>query len=258
MSEQSEVPSGAPEPSDPWAPPKRQVPLDKASSAPQPAVPPQLSSLSDRGQAPAAPGHEPTLASMPGAGPAGDVTPAPAAGAVPPPPVAPGGPAQPAPGPYGYPGFAPGGTVPGGAPGGSPYGTAGGWGYPGHEAGYPGYSGYPGYGQGGWPQAPMNGMGVAALVLGIISVVVFCLWGIGIILGGLAVIFGVIGRRRARRNEATNGGLALAGIILGSIGTVVGAATLAFIIWVVSHPDEFDTTTDNDPFAASLVIGTGH
>ncbi|GGW70116.1 DUF4190 domain-containing protein [Streptomyces griseoloalbus] len=108
---------------------------------------------------------------------------------VPPPPVGPEGPGQV---PYGYPGGY------GGAPG----------------AGY--------YGWSGTAPSPSNGMGVTGLVLGIISAAVFCIWPVAILLGVLAVIFGAIGRGKATRGEATNGGQALAGIICGAVGSALG------------------------------------
>jgi hypothetical protein len=63
-----------------------------------------------------------------------------------------------------------------------------------------------------------NGLGVAALVLGILSLPLTMM----LVPAVLAVIFGVIGRQRARRGEATNGGVALAGLITGTIGLLLG------------------------------------
>lgn len=227
MSDNQAQPPGGPQPHDPWAPPEGgsaagRVPLDK------PAAPP-----------PSGVHDQPTVISMPGA----DDT-----GSVPPPPVAPGGPApsHPAAGAYGYPAASsmpqpPAAGAPGfGAP--DPYGA--------------GYPGYPGYGQtGGWQQGPANGMGITAMVLGIISTVLFCLYGLGIILGVLALIFGFIGRARAQRGEATNGGMALAGIILGAVGVVVSAAFLAFVIWAINEDlDSNNSDYDYDSYSNSLVV----
>ncbi|NEC49325.1 DUF4190 domain-containing protein [Actinospica acidiphila] len=97
------------------------------------------------------------------------------------------------------------------------------YGYP--HAGYPGGApaqGYPGWG--GVPPLPSNGMGVASLVLGIIAAAAFCLWPVAIVLGVLAVIFGAIGRGKANRGEATNGGQALAGVICGAVGSALALA----------------------------------
>ena len=79
-------------------------------------------------------------------------------------------------------------------------------------------------------QAPQNGLGTAALVLGIIGVL-FCWNPLGFILGVLAIIFGSIGRGRAKRGQATNQSSATAGLVLGVVAValllillVIGAA----------------------------------
>ncbi len=80
------------------------------------------------------------------------------------------------------------------------------------------------------PVGPKNGLGIAALVSAIVGLV-FC-WSVfgGIILGLCAVIIGFVARGRVKRSEATNGGVAIAGIVLGFLAIVV---SLAFIpIWV--------------------------
>ena len=96
--------------------------------------------------------------------------------------------------------------------------------YPPYDAGYP-YA--------GWPHpAPRNGLGTAALVLGIVGTVaaVTCLGvPLGLPLGVLALVFGIIGRRRVRRGEATNGRQALAGSILGVIALLVSIAMIALV-----------------------------
>ncbi|EYT83598.1 membrane protein, partial [Streptomyces sp. Tu 6176] len=139
---------------------------------------------------------------------------------VPPPPVAPTGPA-PAAGPGGY-------------------------GYPGYPA-QPAYPGYPGYGWPGVHPAPQNGLGVAALVLGILSCCLFCLYGVvSLVLGILAVVFGVKGRRRADRGEANNRGQAQAGFVTGVIGIVLGVAVIVLLIIGISVA--VHDSDDSDPY----------
>jgi hypothetical protein len=78
---------------------------------------------------------------------------------------------------------------------------------------------------------PSNGMGTAGLVLGILAAIVFCLWPLAVVLGVLGVVFGAIGSRKASRGEATNGGQALAGIICGVAGIVLGV-TMGVLVFV--------------------------
>ena len=66
------------------------------------------------------------------------------------------------------------------------------------------------------PSGARNGMGTAALVMGILQFV--CL---GIFGSILAIIFGRIGMTRAMLGQATNGGKAKAGFWLGIIGLVI-------------------------------------
>ncbi|MEV7322068.1 DUF4190 domain-containing protein [Streptomyces sp. NPDC093970] len=184
-------------------------------AAPSAAVP----TAAPGAAAPAAPA-DPFAAPGGYASPSPYAHPAPAAppyaqgAAVPPPPMAPGGPGQV---PYGYPG-AP-------APGPGPA-----YGYPGQPL--PSYPGGP-VGYGGWPgmqPMPNNGLGTASLVTGIISVVGFCAWPVALVLGVLGIVFGVIGRARVRRGEATNAGQALAGIICGSAGLVLAVGFIVLIV----------------------------
>ncbi|MFE5939259.1 DUF4190 domain-containing protein [Streptomyces sp. NPDC056470] len=213
MSDNSDQPRGGYDPTDPWAPPNRDGVELSKAATPEP-MPRDRPPVHD----------QPTMTAMP------------SAGDVPPPPVAPGGPAT---GSYGYPT-----PPPVTAPAPSGYG-------------YPGYPGYPGgavgYGQPGWQQTPSNGMGIAAMVLGIIAVAGFCMYGLGVILGILALVFGIIGRKKVQRGEANNGGMATAGIVLGSIGILVSAVFLAFVIWAIVESENSDSSSD-DPFATSLVV----
>jgi hypothetical protein len=83
-----------------------------------------------------------------------------------------------------------------------------------------------------------NGFGVASLVLGIASLLCLFLF---VVPAVMAVVFGFLGRARAKRGEATNGGLALAGIITGGIGLVAAAACYAFVF---ANFDAFRTFND--------------
>lgn len=86
-----------------------------------------------------------------------------------------------------------------------------------------GYRGGPEYGvapAGHVPPAgpPRNGLGIAALILGILAVLTFLTLVGGVLLGLLAIVLGLVARGRVKRREATNGGVATAGVILGALG----------------------------------------
>lgn len=142
-------------------------------------------------------------------------------------------------GPYGaepYPQDPAGGYPAAGYEGGS-YATPG---YPAPGQPAPGYAapGYPGqqpaFGPGslayGMSAAPRNGLGTAALVLGIIGVVLSWIPGTGWALNILAIIFGAVGINRAKRGQATNKSSALAGLILGVIGLAVWIVILVVFL----------------------------
>jgi uncharacterized protein DUF4190/predicted membrane protein DUF2232 len=86
------------------------------------------------------------------------------------------------------------------------------------------------------PPKAKNGMGVAALVFGILAILTCWFPIVGLVLGLLALIFGIVGRGRARRGLAGNGGMALTGIVLGVLSIIVniiatlvlGVGALAF------------------------------
>lgn len=75
------------------------------------------------------------------------------------------------------------------------------------------------------PQKDRKGFCIASLVLGIVALVLFCVWYLSIPCGILAVIFGILGMK------ASNKGMAIAGLITGSIGLVI--STLIIIMLFV-------------------------
>ncbi|EDY57303.1 integral membrane protein [Streptomyces sviceus ATCC 29083] len=202
---------------DPWAPPESGPSLEKSPS-PGAGQPPSVH-------------DQATVTSVPNDG-------------FPPPGAAPG---------YGYPA-----PEQSGIPGGPasvpppPIGPEG----PGAPVGY----GYPAYpqspqGYGGWapPVPPQNGMGVAAMVLGILSCALFCMYGIlSLVLGVLAIVFGIKGRKRAERGEATNRGQAQAGFIMGIIGTILGVAVVVLLI--IGITAAINSEDDSDYYDGSLAV----
>jgi hypothetical protein len=78
-------------------------------------------------------------------------------------------------------------------------------------------------------------LGTASLVLAVIALL--CVWSVfgGVILGVVATVLGIIVYRRVRRGEANNGGVAIAGVVLGGIAIVVGLIFIA--IWTALWRD---------------------
>jgi hypothetical protein len=80
------------------------------------------------------------------------------------------------------------------------------------------------------PAAPRNGLGITALIIAIVALLASFSVAGGIVLGIVAVIIGFAGRSRAKRGEANNGGVALAGVILGFLAIIISLAFIA--VWV--------------------------
>jgi Domain of unknown function (DUF4190) len=95
-------------------------------------------------------------------------------------------------------------------PDGGPFALDAGFQQPGYQQGY-------GYGVGP-VQVKTNGLAVAALVCGIVGLIIF-----SIVLGPLAVIFGIRGRRQidASGGAQKGRGMATAGIVLGIVAVVL-------------------------------------
>jgi len=107
---------------------------------------------------------------------------------------------------------------------------------------YPGgYLPPPQYGYPGYPPPPVelkNGLGIASLVLaiiGLLSVWVPIVNVVSMVLGLVAVVVGFFARARVKRGVANNGGIAVAGIVLGALAIIVGLAFIA--LWTTIWKD---------------------
>lgn len=127
---------------------------------------------------------------------------------------------------------------------------SGGWQDP--NQGQPPY-GTPGGPQYGGPQyeqqyggKPSNGMGTAALVVGIIALILAVLFfPLGILLGIVAAVLGFLGRKKAARREATNRGQATAGLVLGLVALLVGGLIAAvFGNFIAENSDEINELSE--------------
>lgn len=108
----------------------------------------------------------------------------------------------------------------------------------------PPYYGYPS------PVQPKNGLGIAALVLALVGLLgswVPFVNAVSIVLGIVAIVLGVLGRGRAKRGTANNGGIAIAGVVLGALAIIVGLAFIALwaTLWKESGGGDYISCMQN-------------
>ncbi|MFJ7946702.1 DUF4190 domain-containing protein [Streptomyces sp. NPDC096354] len=107
-----------------------------------------------------------------------------------------------------------------------------------------------------------NGLGISALILGIIGAVSglipFLFWLAGI-LGVIALILGLVGRGRVKRGEATNKGATTFGAVLGLIALILSVVGAVITFKAVGDAvDELDkAVSDTTATAAPKAGGTG-
>ena len=75
-------------------------------------------------------------------------------------------------------------------------------------------------------------MAIASLVLGILGLPFAFCCGLGIVMSAPAIVTGWMGKKKADQGQAGQRGLALTGLILGVIGTLI--ALLFLILWIVA------------------------
>ena len=85
-----------------------------------------------------------------------------------------------------------------------------------------------------------NGFAVAALVLGILSLVMFFTIWLPFLLGVLAIVFGALGITRANRIGGKQKGLAIAGLVCGAVGMVLAILFIVLIVNVASDQNVQD------------------
>jgi hypothetical protein len=85
------------------------------------------------------------------------------------------------------------------------------------------------------PVPPTDGKAIAALVLGILSLVGTMCW-LGAPLGIPAIILGTLAIRDVRRSDGMTGGIgmATAGVVMGSLGSLLFACWVGFMIFTVA------------------------
>jgi hypothetical protein len=80
------------------------------------------------------------------------------------------------------------------------------------------------------PAPPTNGLAIASMVTGILSVVFGGCYGSGVAFAIAALITGIIGRKQIKENAPMGGsGMAIAGIVTGAVGLLFG------ILWILLY-----------------------
>ena len=74
-----------------------------------------------------------------------------------------------------------------------------------------------------------KGLSIASMVLGIVSLVMLCIWYVSIPCAILAIIFAIIGRKKGGK------GMATAGLVLGIIALAFDILIVIFAIGVASE-----------------------
>jgi multisubunit Na+/H+ antiporter MnhG subunit len=107
-------------------------------------------------------------------------------------------------------------------------------------------------------QTQGNGMAVAALVLGIIAVVLCFIVVLNWILALLAIIFGAVGISKANKIGGKGKGMATAGLVLGLVGAILGVVIVAWAMHQISKARRFDrygtVTTPDTRTVAELTM----
>lgn len=84
---------------------------------------------------------------------------------------------------------------------------------------------------------PASGVAITSLVTGIAGMVWWCLPGsliVALPLSIAAIVCGIIARKKCRRQEAGGDGMALSGIILGSVNLLIGIAIVSIVGFFVA------------------------
>jgi hypothetical protein len=94
---------------------------------------------------------------------------------------------------------------------------------------YPGAAGYtvPGATPAGQGNNPLA---IVSMILGIVSIVLMCCYGAGILFGGVALVLGFLGMNKSKNEGLGGRGMALAGVITGGIGAFLSLIWLVLII----------------------------
>jgi RsiW-degrading membrane proteinase PrsW (M82 family) len=93
--------------------------------------------------------------------------------------------------------------------------------------------------------APTNGLAVTSMVLGILSVVLFCAWYLTLPLGIAAVVLGIVGLNQINKKQfsGSSKGMAIAGLITGGVGLLLGILFIVLIVVAAANISTYSVTS---------------
>lgn len=87
-----------------------------------------------------------------------------------------------------------------------------------------------------------DGLGIASMILGIVSVVICCCYGLGILLAIPGLILGICAKKNP--NTGNKSGFAIAGIIISAISILLNICWLIYILWFIFSSGAIDFNSD--------------
>jgi hypothetical protein len=112
--------------------------------------------------------------------------------------------------------------------------------YSGYPSPYPGYDPYNPYGT---TKPGNSGLATAAFVSSLVGLVMCCLWVPSI----AGVVLGIVALNDIKKTGKDGRGMALAGIIIGAVGLVLGIVVI--VIGALAPDDTSSTNSTYDPYA---------
>lgn len=97
------------------------------------------------------------------------------------------------------------------------------------------------------PQQRTNGLAIGSLITGILGFFI-------LLTSPVAVILGHMSLSKIKKTGENGRGLAIAGLVLGYIGTVFLALTIAAVVWLAKNPEKLDEYFGDLQAAASSEI----
>ncbi|NMA80272.1 MAG: DUF4190 domain-containing protein [Clostridiales bacterium] len=85
------------------------------------------------------------------------------------------------------------------------------------------------------PQQGSNGMAIASMVLGIISVITCCWWQLSVVVGIVGLVLGILHNKK----QTTGRGMAIAGIVLSIVGIAIAVITLILALAGIGFLEDF-------------------